>query len=76
MNIKKEDLIQTCPECDGKGEIDLSNSNSQNSSLGGRGVRYSNVQSCNRCWHTGEVLTEQGEAILSLIQLAKRQNKF
>jgi hypothetical protein len=76
MSIKKEDLIQTCTECGGAGEIDLSNSNSQNNSFGGRVVRYSNIQSCNRCWHTGEILTEQGEAISSLIQLVKRQNKF
>jgi hypothetical protein len=76
MSLKEEDLIQDCPNCKGKGQIQDPPQESQGSTFGTYPIGRSTLQYCQRCSQTGKILTEQGEAILSVIQLAKRQNRI
>ena len=76
MSLKKEDLIQDCPTCKGEGKIYDTPRAPQNSSFGQRSMGYSSWQSCSRCRSTGQIITEEGEAIISLINLAKRHGKI
>lgn len=63
MILKKEDLIQICPDCDGKREVyDLPDGSARHP--------------CQRCKQTGQIITDQGEVIISLINLAKEQSKI
>ncbi len=75
MSLKKEDLIQTCPACKGKGKISDTPQKTQNSSFG-TSAGFSSWHSCSRCRQTGQIITEEGEAIVSLINLAKRHGKI
>lgn len=75
MSLKKEDLIQVCPNCKGEGKIYDPPRDTQNTSYG-RQVGFSRTTYCSRCRNTGKILTEEGEAVLSVVELAQRQNRI
>jgi hypothetical protein len=75
MSLRKEDLIKQCPACNGTCWIEDPPRDSNQGSYGVRRVG-SYRESCTVCRQTGEVLTEEGEAIASVILLMKRQGQI
>lgn len=77
MTIKKDDLIQQCPDCNGEGKIyDPPREKREGNSYGSRKMGYSTETSCFRCKSTGSILTEEGEAIAEVVQLLRRQHRW
>lgn len=73
MNLTKDDLIQQCPACGGEGWIYDPPRNLNQGSYGVRTVNMQSKESCTVCRQKGEVLTEMGEAIASVVSLMRRR---
>jgi DnaJ-class molecular chaperone len=65
MDLKREDLIQTCAACGGKGEL----SESSGGSLGrDAGLRMSFAGTCEACGGKGYTLTPAGKVLAQFIR--------
>ena len=74
MGLTKDDLIQKCTRCNGEGWI-YDPPRQPNQGSYGRVVMQSK-ETCGACYSTGEVLTEEGKAIASVISLMRRQGSL
>jgi hypothetical protein len=73
MGLTKDDLIQKCSACGGEGWIYDPPRNLNQGSYGVRSAGMQYKESCTVCRQAGEVLTEEGKAIASVISLMRRR---
>jgi len=67
MEIKKDDLIERCKECNGTGYFKESSG-----SQGGIGVKWTREGPCSACGGRGGTLTDAGVAIAEVVRYVNR----
>lgn len=73
MSLTKDDLIKKCEACGGVGAI-YDPPRDPNQGTYGRQVIMQHQSQCAACRGIGEVLTEEGKAVASVVALMRRRN--
>jgi hypothetical protein len=76
MTLTRDDLIQPCSACAGTGFIDDIPQDTHQGSFGLRRAGHQSGMPCGACNTAGEVLTETGKAVASVIELLQKQHRL
>ena len=73
MELKIEDLIIDCTNCEGSGKLE---NPAMNKNRGGYGTRvvYATPVDCDKCNGKGSILTESGKTLIEFFQIAKNKH--
>lgn len=73
MELKIEDLIVNCTNCEGTGKLENS-AMRQNSGSYGSHLIYATPVDCDKCNGKGAILTESGKTLIEFFQIAKAKH--
>jgi len=73
MEIKIEDLMMNCTDCEGTGKLENPAMNQNRGSYGNHLV-YATPIDCEKCHGKGSILTESGKTLIDFFQIAKAKH--
>lgn len=73
MELKIEDLIVKCTNCEGTGKLE-NPAMKQNRGSYGNHLAYATPVNCDKCQGRGSILTESGKTLIEFFQIAKAKH--